>query len=411
MRLAIRNDSGECARQFRQGERIHFFFEFEILRDIWRPAGGAELVNEDGIVVHGKNMFQHGLPSPHRLHAGAAFSCHIWFDLQISPGTYTVTLGLASTDEEAYAGYVLGEMSYEEFAPRLREHCRVVGASVIEIGYRADSKLSHHGVADLPGGAEFEVCPCAVRTASLSRAETHSPTVFHITHWKAGSQWIYKILSRCLPELIVQPQIEEAQVRCYPIRKGHVYPTVYLTRPEMNRIEVPPDSRRFVVIRDLRDTLVSAYFSFKVSHPILKRGLRSTRNALLGLGEEDGMLYLMETFLPLCADVQISWLNSGELLLKYEDLLRDDYRLLEHALIEHCGLAIDRQTLKSAVAANRFETLTGGRPPGVEDVSAHERKGVAGDWRNYFSPRLKAVFNLRFGGVLVAAGYERDLKW
>ncbi|HVS27088.1 MAG TPA: hypothetical protein VHE58_07310 [Burkholderiales bacterium] len=44
-------------------------------------------------------------------------------------------------------------------------------------------------------------------------------------------------------------------------------------------------------------------------------------------------------------------------------------------------------------------------------MQAHERKGVAGDWQNYFSKRVKEAFKNRYGGLLVATGYERDLDW
>jgi len=63
------------------------------------------------------------------------------------------------------------------------------------------------------------------------------------------------------------------------------------------------------------------------------------------------------------------------------------------------------------VLANRFEAQTGGRPRGVEDVTAHQRKGVAGDWRNHFTDRIKRAFKARYGGLLVATGYEKDLDW
>jgi hypothetical protein len=57
---------------------------------------------------------------------------------------------------------------------------------------------------------------------------------------------------------------------------------------------------------------------------------------------------------------------------------------------------------------NRFEQLTQGRLRGQEDVSAHEPKGTAGDWRNYFSDEITRRLKKRFAGVLIATGYARD---
>jgi hypothetical protein len=41
--------------------------------------------------------------------------------------------------------------------------------------------------------------------------------------------------------------------------------------------------------------------------------------------------------------------------------------------------------------------------------NAHQRKAIAGDWRNYFSERVKQAFKARYGDLLVASGYA--LVW
>lgn len=237
------------------------------------------------------------------------------------------------------------------------------------------------------------------------------PTIFHVTHWKAGSQWIRRILERAAPGKIVAPQLDNLQIRDHPIRVGCLYPTVYLAKPDFDHIARPPDSRVFVVIRDLRDTLVSAYFSFKCSHPILDRRTVELRQALFSRNMENGLWFLMEHFLPSCAQIQLSWIRTGARIVKYEELLEDDVNIFEDVLIRSCGLRADPTKLRKIVVANRFEVLTGGRRRGVEDRMAHERKGIAGDWANYFTDGLKKEFKARFSGVLVETGYEKDLDW
>src|SRR5438132_1635162 len=93
------------------------------------------------------------------------------------------------------------------------------------------------------------------------------PTIFHITHWKAGSQWVHKILNSCALSRIVRPQVNELQFLNEPLQAGKIYPTVYVTKQQFDSVKLPADWRRFVIIRDLRDTLISGYFSIKVSHP------------------------------------------------------------------------------------------------------------------------------------------------
>ena len=62
------------------------------------------------------------------------------------------------------------------------------------------------------------------------------------------------------------------------------------------------------------------------------------------------------------------------------------------------------------ILANRFEARSG-RKPGEEDVTSHERKGIAGDWRNYFTPKVTREFKQRYGSLLVATGYEKGFGW
>ncbi|MEK7408684.1 MAG: Wzt carbohydrate-binding domain-containing protein, partial [Acidobacteriota bacterium] len=412
--LAVCNDLGESTRSFRQGERAHFFYEFEMLEGVEAPVAGVEFLTETGILVHGKDTIRCAGSVPEVVRRGARLRFHQWVELQVAPGRYEFNLGLVGTDPDCCRGYVAGGLSHEEYSGKVRSHCRVPQAGRLEVGFGEGGKLSHHGLVNLPGGISVHLQePESGMAAGAAETEEAPgcPTVFHITHWKAGSQWIGKILRECLPERIIEPQLGETQVRHYAIQRGCVYPAVYLTKPEFDELPLPPNSRWFVVIRDLRDTLVSAYFSFKVSHPLLEDNLAALRLKLQELDQEAGLLHLMDHFLPSCASIQLSWLEAGEPLLKYEDLLVNDVDLLEQTLIDRCRLAVGRERLREAVLASRFEAMTGGRARGREDVTAHERKGVAGDWRNHFTGKLKDAFKARYGGLLVATGYEHDLAW
>jgi Sulfotransferase domain len=236
------------------------------------------------------------------------------------------------------------------------------------------------------------------------------PTIFHVTHWKAGSQWLNKILNRCVGDRVVFAELDEAQFLQKPLLPGKVYTTCYLTRDRFYSVSLPQPSAHFVVIRDLRDTLVSFYYSVRFSHPDIE-GMAEVRHDINGLDFEDALLYLLDRLVPLCATIQRSWLEGGEDLIKYEDLLERDVEILEPLLTGKCALGVPAEQVREAVMACRFERLTAGRPRGREDIAAHERKGIAGDWRNHFTPRITREFKARFGDLLVATGYERDLGW
>jgi hypothetical protein len=259
-------------------------------------------------------------------------------------------------------------------------------------------------------GATLNAVKRRFRAIQARYLEWRAPTILHITHWKAGSQWLHKILVQCCPSRTIAPGGAFDHLLAGPVQPGKIYPTVYATREQLAQFEFPPDTRRFIVIRDLRDTLTSLYFSVKISH-VATPNIERNRGVLSGCNQEEGMLFLMEKSLPRNAAIQASWLGGSDPVVRYEDLLKDDEAILERVLREHCRLPAVRAQLRGVVRACRFESLTGGRQRGEEQLGAHERKGVAGDWRNYFTPRVKQVFKAKFGDLLIATGYEKDSSW
>src|SRR5262245_49462833 len=241
--------------------------------------------------------------------------------------------------------------------------------------------------------------------------QAQPPAVFHVTHYKAGSQWINRVLHALAWERLVEAVPDRNQFLGRPILSGKVYPTVYATREEFESVRLPRRWRRFVVIRDVRDTLVSGYFSFLKSHEPVHEAIDNRRLALRTLSKEAGFLYLIDDWLPSIAQVQWSWLAAGEELIKYEDLLGRDEEILERVLLRHCRLPVTREKLREVVLANRFEALAGGRKRGTEDAARHERKGIAGDWKNHFTDKIIEAVKYRYGSLLVATGYERGFKW
>lgn len=235
-------------------------------------------------------------------------------------------------------------------------------------------------------------------------------TIFHITHHKAGSQWIHRILQALVFDRLVLPEVFNNQFLRRPVEGGRIYPTLYVTREQFESVPLPGRWRRFVVIRDLRDTLVSLYFSLKNSHKELTELMRTRRLALHGMNQEEGLLYLIDCGLTPMAQVQWSWVLAGEEIIKYEDLLQNDETILSQVLLGHCRLPVDPVRFREVVRTHRFEAQAG-RKPGTEDTHSHERKGIAGDWRNYFTDKVRAEFKRCYGSILVATGYEKGFDW
>jgi len=236
------------------------------------------------------------------------------------------------------------------------------------------------------------------------------PTIFHVTQYKAGSQWIHNLLLKCAPERVVKPKLWAKHFTNDAIIPGAIYPTVYVTKSVFDRRKKPEDYRRFVIFRDLRDTAVSAYFSLQVSHPKVG-SIEKIRRKLSSRTLEAGMLWILRNWLPINAKIGLSWLKSGEPWIKYEDLLENDLPILEDVLRKRCLPELDEKRFAEAVCSCRFESLSEGRKRGEENISAHTRKGIAGDWRNYFTPKIKKEFKRRYGDLLIRSGYEKNGDW
>jgi hypothetical protein len=218
------------------------------------------------------------------------------------------------------------------------------------------------------------------------------PAVLHITHWKAGSSWIRRILRRLDRERFQTPS-RGWDPFPEPIPHDCLY-SCYATREQVEAAHLPPH-HRFIVVRDLRDTLVSAYFSFRETHQPSEI-VEPLRRRLLALDKEEGMIYLMDEFMPRCVAIQESW--RGEPVIHYEDLLQNDVEILKRVLLDDCGLDVPEPRFERIVRSQRFRQVTG-RARG-EESAEHLRKGVAGDWRNHFTDRIRDEFDQRFGSMV-----------
>ena len=72
---------------------------------------------------------------------------------------------------------------------------------------------------------------------------------------------------------------------------------------------------------------------------------------------------------------------------------------------------VSEAPIERIVEANSFQNLSKGRAQGQESGRSFFRKGVAGDWRNQFTPETRSLYKDRIGQFLIETGYERDLNW
>ena len=248
--------------------------------------------------------------------------------------------------------------------------------------------------------------------------QTELPTVFHITHWKSGSQWVRGVFEHIASDRLVRTKPKMSNVRDGRITPGSIYSAVYMpTQWFFDQVTDQPDHRFMVVIRDLRDAAVSWYFSIKHSHGKVddKAGddlINNYRRRFQELSIQDGLALAVEERLDPMANIQLTWLNASSnrhLLLRYEDLIRDEHAAFNR-MFDFAGVTADAESRTKAIEAESFANRSG-RARGQEDITSHHRKGVSGDWRNHFDDRLKEIFKEKFGQTLIDTGYESGFDW
>lgn len=342
-----------CDRQnqprldFEQGQTARFYSEYEVIEDIEVPIGGVLLRNGQNVVVHGKTSLQHDTPVPRSVKAGSRLRFCQEIVLDVATGEYSFDVGLATIGAQDFDSRgVRTNLELHQTTANLCLLLNVGRVMVTDRTERSPVQLLHHGLANLPGGCTLAVVAPAAAEVRVRqpepKEESDLPAIFHVTHWKAGSQWIYRILAACEPDRIVAPKLADGHVRL-GARAGKIYPAVYFTQQQFAQVRRPENSRHFVVIRDLRDTLVSAYFSMKLSHRVVTQDLIPLRHALNSAsGDEEGLLYMMDHWLAGAALIQQSWLETGQPVIRYEDLLEHDSEILEPVLIDECGFSTPR---------------------------------------------------------------------
>jgi hypothetical protein len=96
--------------------------------------------------------------------------------------------------------------------------------------------------------------------------------------------------------------------------------------------------------------------------------------------------------------------DENVLLVRYEDLIGGDADARWHALLDHCDVRLGPDERRALLDRYSFERLSG-RRPGEEDPDSKLRKGVAGDWRNHFTPAVTEAFREATGDLVTRIGY------
>lgn len=185
-----------------------------------------------------------------------------------------------------------------------------------------------------------------------------------------------------------------------------------------------PEARFLHMVRDGRDVVVSDMFlkfRYEDFDCFPGDGPASARAAYAyhaqGQGEpvdlfnDDTLAYFTTTWVEsIRGGLRARQLYGQRCLeVRYEDLLDDPHRV--GSIFAFLGVSTDDAIVEQCVERNTFEKQSKGRKPGQADPTHPARKGIAGDWRNYFTDANRALFKELAGDVLIELGYESGCDW
>jgi len=149
------------------------------------------------------------------------------------------------------------------------------------------------------------------------------------------------------------------------------------------------------IVRDPRDVYVSSFF-YASSRGMI--GNTDFHTFLMNQIENDGF----------CTKLMSSYLKHkdsiGATVIRYEDVIKNTIPAIAGA-IDGFGYKYNAKALESAVEKRSFVNMSSGRGHGDEDSSSHYRKGVIGDWKNYFSDNENHLFIDRYEHIMKGFGY------
>lgn len=189
--------------------------------------------------------------------------------------------------------------------------------------------------------------------------------------------------------------------------------------------------RTIYLVRDGRDVFISLYF-YSIRRFKLRDINQKSNKSQARLDEifqkypnSEDTLSGMKEFLKVEMEeprfLSVNWAQHiqmwhgqngrpGIMYLKYEDLLTDPVNSLRKAVEFVSPIVADDRLLKRSVDHFSMESTTG-RKPGTAVNNDFIRKGIAGDWRNYFDKEIAREFDKYAGNELIVLGYEKDRSW
>lgn len=173
-----------------------------------------------------------------------------------------------------------------------------------------------------------------------------------------------------------------------------------------------PESKAIQLIRDGRDVVTSGTFDW-----ILKDAQGTDRYSFFV--EKRPGITMRRFFDDKVLRRWVSlWLEPIEayhqvadgLIIRYEGMKQNQGEVLA-TVFDHLACDYDSEVIAQCIERATFEKMSG-RAVGDENAPlADARKGISGDWKNYFTRKDGELFDELAGQLLIDLGYEKNRDW
>ncbi|MBI5944983.1 MAG: ABC transporter ATP-binding protein [Chloroflexi bacterium] len=155
--FAVLDEKGDASLVFRQGETMHFYFEFELLETVELPVAQVEIRDERNLLLHSKLSLQDIASLPSILPKGYLVRFHHAIKLDLAAQSYIINLDLFTASSEVIDNLIL-DGSYVGLIRGMKRLCRAEGVLAIHLMPPIVEKPEQlfGGLASLPGKFEFQ---------------------------------------------------------------------------------------------------------------------------------------------------------------------------------------------------------------------------------------------------------------
>jgi lipopolysaccharide transport system ATP-binding protein len=157
--IALSTKDGCACNCFQQGEVAVFYYEFELDQIGVVPICGTVIKNEKGTIVHGKNSWQFSDDVGLTVAKKNKVICRHAIELDIAPGEYIFEAGLALVSSADWLERQ--HISHQDMSEKYVNACQVPNAGTFSVGLEKKNGipvLRHHGVANLNGDMQIDIC-------------------------------------------------------------------------------------------------------------------------------------------------------------------------------------------------------------------------------------------------------------